>query len=168
MKKTHALPATLLLALACPVEAQTPLPQMELHLQSKDGNPADVVGPSDLTTGDPEDERVFGLQGRRRAAWQVSNRERQRDEEDFDFATELKAGAIDQESSFISEHRLFTLTAHRVQETETGSTTFPAVIRVDNIGGPFGLLTPSIFFRISPSPRTISLPSSARSRASGS
>src|SRR5688500_4441280 len=72
--------------------AQTPLPLMDLQTQSLDGNAADIVGPSDATqpATDPFLERVWGAQGRRRAAWRISDRERIFDEEDKNFDTELR------------------------------------------------------------------------------
>ncbi len=125
-----------MLAMSLPT-AQTPLPKMDLHLQSLDGNPADIVGPSDVTPpAIPEDERVWGAQGRRREAWRVSDRQRFFAEEDKDFATRLSAVALDLDASQPADKRLFTLSERQVQQLETGSLTIPAVIKVDNIGDP--------------------------------
>ena len=75
MRKTQSLSACALVALlGSPILAQT-LPKMDLHQQSRDGNPADIVGPE--ASGNPDFERVWGLQGRRREAWSIGDRVRQ-------------------------------------------------------------------------------------------
>ncbi len=133
MKKTHSLVASALIALlVSPTHAQT-LPKMHLHWQSLDGNPADVVGPSFVASADASVKRVWGLQGRRREVWRVSDRLRFFDEEDPDFSTRLNWGAIDVDNSDPADDRLFTLTERQVQTTETGDVILPAVIKVDRI-----------------------------------
>jgi hypothetical protein len=154
MSVTHLPVAALLGLLASSVEPQS-LPSMDLLWQCKDGNAADIVGPSEVAALGADLKRVWGLQGRRRSVWRIDNRERQNEEEDFDFATKLSWGAIDVEGALV-EHRLFTLSEKATLQGESGSTILPAAIKVDDISTPSDPDTKQLFtFPSSDAPRHI-------------
>lgn len=143
MKIVALLPTVLALA-ASPLAGQTPLPEMQLELESRDGNAADVSGPDVVTSAAATGSRVWGAGGRRRPAYQVSNRERRFFEEDDDFATKLVALEVDVDNASSIQDRLFSLTARQVAQSEIGTTTIPATIKVDRIefqNAPFTLQT---------------------------